>query len=83
VTIVGKNMLVNATPTGMAPGDGLPADLGPLRPELFVADIVPTPEITPLLALARSSGCSTMNGQAMVAGQAEEILRFFRLVAAD
>jgi shikimate dehydrogenase len=82
-TVAGKNMLVNATPTGMAPGDGLPADLGPFQPQLFVADIVPTPEITPLLALAGRSGCKTMNGQAMVAGQAEEILRFFGLVSAD
>lgn len=82
-TVVGKNMLVNATPTGMAPGDGLPADLGRLHPELFVADIVPTPEITPLLALAGRFRCKTMNGQAMVAGQAEEILRFFGLFSAD
>jgi shikimate dehydrogenase len=82
-TVVGKDMLVNATPTGMAPGDGLPADLGPFQPQLFVADIVPMPEITPLLALAGRSGCKTMNGQAMVAGQAEEILRFFGLVSAD
>ena len=37
-TVVGKNMLVNATPTGMAPGDGLPGDFGALQPELFVAD---------------------------------------------
>ena len=82
-TVVGKNMLVNATPTGMAPGDGLPGDFGALQSDLFVADIVPTPESTPLLALARSSGCGTMNGQAMVAGQADEILRFFGLVAAN
>jgi shikimate dehydrogenase len=81
-TVAGNNMLVNATPTGMAAGDGLPADVGPLQPELFVADIVPTPAITPLLAFASRSGCKTMNGQAMVAGQAEEILRFFGLVSA-
>jgi shikimate dehydrogenase len=63
----------------MAPGDGLPAELGLFAKNLFVADIVPCPEITPLLARAKESGCGTMGGQAMVAGQSDAILRFFGL----
>ena len=35
----------------------------------------------PLTLLAREAGCGTMNGQAMVAGQADAILRFFGLLA--
>jgi shikimate dehydrogenase len=79
-TVEGIDLLVNATPTGMAPGDGLPAQLGPLGKALFVADIIPYPDITPLLARAKQSGCRTMGGQAMVAGQADAILRFFGLL---
>lgn len=79
-TIVDMDVLINATPVGMVPGDGLPAELGPLRETLFVADIVPRPEITPLLAFAKKSGCRIMGGQAMVAGQADEILGFFRVL---
>lgn len=78
-TLVNKQLLINATPTGMAAGDGLPAELGPLDPSLFVADIIPAPEVTPLLAFARAGGCRTMGGAAMVRGQADAILRFFGL----
>ena len=74
------DLLINATPVGMAPGDGLPAELGLFSKNLFVADIVPRPEITPLLARAKESGCRTMGGQAMVVGQSDAILRFFGLL---
>jgi len=76
-TVAAKDVLINATPTGMSAGDGLPAEFGPLVERLFVADIVPRPENTPLIRLAKRSGCKTMDGQAMVAGQADAILRFF------
>jgi shikimate dehydrogenase len=79
-TLTGKNVLVNATPTGMSPGDGLPADLGSLDKRLFVADIVPRLQMTPLIELAKRSSCTTMDGQAMVSGQADAILRFFGLL---
>jgi shikimate dehydrogenase len=81
-TIDGTDVLINATPTGMTPGDGLPVDLGNLRSGLFVVDIVPRPDATPLLALARQSGCRTMGAQPMVAGQADALLRFFRITTA-
>jgi shikimate dehydrogenase len=76
-TSQGIDVLINATPVGLAPSDGLPVELGNFRQDLFVADIVPRPDITPLLVRARESGCRTMDGQAMVAGQADAILRFF------
>lgn len=72
-------LLINASPTGMAPGDGLPIQLGRFGKKLFVADIIPRSEPTPLLALAQECGCRTMAGPAMVAGQVDAILRFFRL----
>ena len=79
-TVGGIDLLINASPTGMAAGDGLPVALEPFGNELFVADIIPRAEPTPLLALARERGCGTMAGPAMVAGQADAILRFFGLI---
>ena len=79
-TVEDVDVLINATPVGMAPGDGLPAEFGSLSDKLFVADIVPRPDTTPLIALARRSGCRAMEGKAMVTGQADAILRFFGLV---
>jgi shikimate dehydrogenase len=76
-TIDGIDVLINASPVGMAPGDGLPVELGSFRQDLFVADIVPKPDATQLLARAKESGCKAMAGQAMVAGQADAILHFF------
>ena len=78
-TVDDMDLLINASPTGMAPGDGLPVPLGSFGKELFVADIIPRSDPTPLLALAKECGCRTMAGEAMVAGQAGAILRFFGL----
>ena len=52
VTAEGHDIIVNATPVGMAPGDGLPTPLGPLDPACVVFDIVPKPDVTPLMAYA-------------------------------
>ena len=76
-TVEGIDVLVNASPTGMYPDESLPADFATFSPNLFVADIVPRPDPTPLLRLARRCGCRTMDGQAMVAGQTSAILLFF------
>ena len=78
-TVEGMDLLINASPAGMAPDDGLPAPLEPFGKALFVADIITRSEPTPLLALAKERGCRTMTGQAMVTGQADAILRFFGL----
>ncbi|MCW5692616.1 MAG: shikimate dehydrogenase [Pseudolabrys sp.] len=77
----GKTLLVNATPAGMKPGDGLPFAVDAIDKSLFVADIVPRPDATPLLTLARRSGCRTMSGEAMVAGQVNALFEFFGLKA--
>jgi shikimate dehydrogenase len=79
-TVEAMDVLINATPVGMAPGDGLPAEFGPFSDKLFVADIAPRSDATPLIALARKSGCRTMEAIAMVTGQADAILRFFGLM---
>lgn len=73
----GHDVLVNASPIGMKLGDGLPAPLGSLDPACLVIDIVPKPEITPLIATARAAGCQTVGGLAMIDAQAETFLEFF------
>jgi shikimate dehydrogenase len=80
--VVGDHdVLINATPVGMAEGDGLPADIGALSSAMTVIDIVPYPENTPLLAAARAAGAKAIPGAAMTNGQARAILEFFGLLS--
>lgn len=74
----GKQVLINATPIGMAPSDGLPASDLQFTKDLFVVDII-TNDMTPLLSAAQKAGCRTMGGRSMIEGQAAEIARFFGL----
>lgn len=76
------SILINATPVGLSDADGLPIAIeGPLPASLTVVDIVPR-ETTRLLELARASGCRTVGGTAMVAGQAAAVLDYFAETAA-
>jgi shikimate dehydrogenase len=75
----GFDIIVNATPIGMAPGDGLPAEIGALAASQLVIDVIAAPEITPLLAKALAAGCRIVGGKAMLAGQAAELENFFRI----
>lgn len=79
LTTEGKQVLINATPVGMAPGDGLPVSELRLPRDLFVVDIIAKPDVTPLQLAAREAGCRTMGGRSMVEGQAAEMARFFGL----
>jgi shikimate dehydrogenase len=75
---VGHDILINATPIGMAPTYGLPVSVDGLTADMLVIDIIMEPETTPLVAHARAIGCRTFNGRVMLDGQAEELIRFFR-----
>ncbi|MFI4997314.1 MAG: shikimate dehydrogenase family protein [Hyphomicrobiales bacterium] len=77
--VAGFDIIVNATPIGMAPGDGLPAEIGALDASQLVIDVIAKPEVTPLLAKARASGCRSIGGKTMLAGQAAELEKFFRI----
>ena len=70
------DLLVNASPVGMKPDDGLPVPLGKLDPHMIVADVVLKDE-TPLLRHARACGCAIVRGQDMMLGQVDEMLAFF------
>src|SRR5262249_11644693 len=79
-TTEGVDILVNASPVGMKPEDGLPAPLGALPPHVVVADVV-LKDATPLLRHARACGCSTVRGEEMMLGQVDEMLAFFGMAA--
>ena len=66
------DLVVNATPVGMLPGDGLPFELDPalVHGGQFVADLIYAPATTPLLASARARGAGTANGLGMLINQA-------------
>lgn len=71
-----QDLVVNATPTGMAPGDGMPAKFGLFDSNLVVADVVTKPDVTPLIAHARRCGCRTSTGAQMFNAQGDMIASF-------
>lgn len=71
------DIVINATPLGMKPDDPLPLDLGGMGPSQVLFDIVPKPDVTPLMQLARSRGVVTIGGKRMIEGQARAIAAFF------
>lgn len=66
----GFDIVVNATPLGLKPGDPMSVDPALLVPSQVVADVIPNPEVTPLVAAARAIGCATTTGRDMHVGQA-------------
>ena len=64
------DVVVNATPLGMAPGDPLPVGVDRLRSGAVVADLVTRPVVTPLLAAAKGRGARIVTGDDMFAPQA-------------
>jgi len=71
------DLLVNATPVGMQPGDPLPWALAGLRPGTIVGDVTTKPEVTPFVAAARAQGAATVTGRDMFEGQVRELGAFF------
>ena len=71
------DVVVNATPLGMAAGDPLPVDPALLRDGQIVADLIYRPERTPLLDAAADAGAATLNGVGMLLFQAAEQFRLW------
>ncbi len=66
----GADLVVNATPVGMAGSGALPLDVAPFDGGAVVADLVYEPEVTPLVAAARARGLTAVNGLGMLVHQA-------------
>jgi shikimate dehydrogenase len=73
----GATGLVNATPVGMLPNRGMPAPATLLHDELWVADAVYYPLLTPLLAAAREKGARIMTGRELAIYQAADAFELF------
>jgi shikimate dehydrogenase len=72
------DLLVNATPVGMAPRtDESPLPASALRPRALVFDTVYRPLETRLLRDARERGCRTQDGLGMLVHQAVEQVRLW------
>jgi shikimate dehydrogenase len=73
----GFDVVVNATPLGMKPGDPMPVDVARLKPSTYVGEVVMKQETTPFLAAARARGCETQVGIDMLFEQIPAYLEFF------
>lgn len=73
------DMVVNATPCGMAAGDPLPFSIDRLARGTLVADLIMKPERTPLLEQAQALGHRCHLGRHLLESQAEIIAAFFGL----
>jgi shikimate dehydrogenase len=73
----GKDVVVNATPLGMNPGDPLPVDVSRLEPRTFVGEVVMKSEMTAFLAAAQAKGCRIQVGTDMLFEMIPAYLEFF------
>lgn len=73
----GWDVVVNATPLGMNPGDPMPVDVSRIDPAAFVGEVVMKQAETPFLAAARERGCVTQIGADMLFEQIPAYLEFF------
>lgn len=73
----GYDLVVNATPLGMKPGDPLPIDVTRLAPSTFVGEVVMKQEITPMLKAAIDRGCKYQVGTDMLFEMIPAYLEFF------
>jgi shikimate dehydrogenase len=71
------DLVVNASPVGMRPDDGLPAPIGALGAATLVGDVVIAPQPTALIRHAMQCGCHFVDGRDMHGGQVDALLQFF------
>jgi len=75
--LAGATGLINGTPVGMLPNRDTPVPASLLRENLWVADAVYSPLITPLLAAARDKGARIMTGRELAIYQAADAFELF------
>ncbi|HEV2152771.1 shikimate dehydrogenase [Bradyrhizobium sp.] len=73
----GATGLINGTPVGMLPNRDTPVPPPLLRANLWVADAVYSPLITPLLAAAQEKGAQIMTGRELAIYQAADAFELF------
>jgi shikimate dehydrogenase len=75
--VSGADVVVNATPIGMAHLAGMPFDPELLRDGQLVVDLIYYPPVTPLLSEARARGLTAVNGLGMLIHQAARAFRLW------
>ncbi|MDO5370472.1 shikimate dehydrogenase [Paracoccus sp. (in: a-proteobacteria)] len=75
----GFDIVVNATPLGMRPGDPLPMDVDRIDLGAFVGEVVLSSEMTPFLRAAAARGCRWQVGTDMLFEMIPAYLEFFGL----
>jgi len=73
----GHDIVVNATPLGMEPGDPLPLDVSRIPPQAFVGEVVMRETMTAFLRAAQARGCRFQVGSDMLFEQIPAYLEFF------
>jgi shikimate dehydrogenase len=73
----GLDVVVNATPLGMNPGDPLPIPMERLDPRTFVGEVVMKTEMTSFLRAAQERGCRVQVGADMLFEMIPAYLEFF------
>lgn len=73
------DLVVNATPLGMNPGDPLPVEMDRLEARTFVGEVVMKTEQTAFLAAAQARGCRVQVGADMLFEMIPPYLAFFGL----
>jgi shikimate dehydrogenase len=73
----GYDIVVNATPLGMKPGDPMPVDVARISADMFVGEVVMKEEFTPLLRAAKAKGCTVQVGTDMLFEMIPAYLEFF------
>lgn len=71
------DVIVNASPLGMTGQDAMAFDFSHAPPNSVVYDIVTSPRDTAFLQAARAAGFETVDGLAMLIGQADHAFRRF------
>lgn len=75
----GFDVVVNTTSVGMKPADPLLIDPDKLTADMAVAEIIMSPEMTPLLLAAQRQGCKISLGKHMLEEQVRRVRDFFEL----
>lgn len=75
----GYDIVVNATPMGMEPGDPMPMDTDRIERGAFVGEVVMKQSITPFLQAALDRDCKVQVGTDMLFEQIPSYLRYFGL----
>lgn len=73
----GYDIVVNATPMGMEPGDPLPMDVSRIDPNAFVGEVVLKQQMTGFLQAAADRGCQYQVGTDMLFEMIPAYLEFF------